>query len=181
MPPMPTTPDRQRAGYYRPDRLNADNSIGYLMRNVLSGLRRTIDSQCVALDLTHAQWLPLYKLWHGQGGTLAELARSCDTDPGAMTRMVDRLEQKGLLRRERSTSDRRVVNLALTEEGMHVAQRVPGVVAAALNQRLTGFREDEVEALIDYLRRMLANAEADPASAPAGPAARSTPAERASA
>ena len=48
---------------------------------------------------TFPQWLPLYKLHMGEATTVAELARECQLDTGAMTRLLDRLEAKGLCRR----------------------------------------------------------------------------------
>jgi DNA-binding MarR family transcriptional regulator len=56
-------------------------------------------------------------LRRSRASTVAELARELNTDPGAMTRLLDRLECKGLCRRSRSTDDRRVVNIELTPEG----------------------------------------------------------------
>jgi DNA-binding MarR family transcriptional regulator len=64
-----------------------------------------------------------------EGDTVAGLARDLEIDPGAMTRSLDRLEAKGLVRRERSTQDRRVVRLVLTGEGRKVARKVPTVLA----------------------------------------------------
>ena len=62
---------------------------------------------------------PLFLILQGRATTLAELSRELQIDAGALTRTLDRLEAKGLCRRERSTEDRRVVNLALTDESRH--------------------------------------------------------------
>ncbi|MET0335723.1 MAG: MarR family transcriptional regulator, partial [Rhizobacter sp.] len=82
------------------------------------------------------------------------------TDPGATTRMLDRLEAKGLCKRVRSTEDRRVVNLELTPDGDAAADMVPPALAEVMNSHLAGFSKTEWQALLGYLRRMLANAEA---------------------
>ena len=52
--------------------------------------------------------------------TPAELCRHLSLDSGSMTRMLDRLEQKGLLARKRSEQDRRQVQLVLTEDGQRL-------------------------------------------------------------
>ena len=75
--------------------------------------------------LTNAQWVPLLKLYMGSASTVAELARECQLDAGGMTRLLDRLETKGLVRRVRSSEDRRVVNLELTEPGRAAAKHIP--------------------------------------------------------
>jgi DNA-binding MarR family transcriptional regulator len=150
---MPKTPTFYRAQGYRPE-----DSVGYLMRRVLSSLAHEIEHQLEASDLTNAQWLPLLRLSMGQGSTVAELARGCELDAGAMTRLLDRLEAKGLCRRVRSVADRRVVNIELTEEGRAAALGIPVVLSGVQNACLAGFSTEEFETLKSFLRRMLANA-----------------------
>jgi DNA-binding MarR family transcriptional regulator len=107
--------------------------------------------------LTNAQWIPLFKLYMGKASTVAELARECQLDAGAMTRTLDRLEAKDLCRRVRSESDRRVVNIALTDAGLTAAAEIPHVLSRVQNANLSGFSADEFETLKGYLRRILVN------------------------
>jgi DNA-binding MarR family transcriptional regulator len=95
-----------------------------------------------------------------EGNTVAGLSRDLEIDPGSMTRSLDRLEAKGLVTRERSTEDRRVVHLVLTDEGRKVARKVPAVLAEVLNRHLEGFQEEEWQLLLQFLTRMLANGDA---------------------
>lgn len=148
------------AVFYRPGMYRADTSVGHLMRKVLSSILAQADAQLAPLDLTHAQWLPLFKLAMKECGTAADLARDLEIDPGAMTRSMDRLEAKGLVRRERSCTDRRVVQLALTPEGKQLADQVPAVLADVLNGHLADFSQSEWQQLLVFLQRMLANGEA---------------------
>lgn len=147
------------AEFYRPNEYTADESVGYLLRRILTSLKSETDKRLEPHGLTNAQWEPLFKLKKCQNATVAELAREMQTDPGATTRMLDRLEAKGLCKRVRSTSDRRVVNVELTPEGEAAAERVPPALAAVMNEHLAGFSKTEWQALVGYLRRMLANAE----------------------
>ncbi len=130
------------------------------MRKVLSSILAQADAQLAVHGLTYVQWLPLYKLVMDEGNTLASLARELSIDPGAMTRSLDRLAAKGLLRRERSSEDRRVVHLVLTDEGRKVAKEVPAVLAQVLNGHLRGFSLDEWQLLLQLLQRMLDNGDA---------------------
>ena len=155
LPELPDCPAFYVAGQHRPDR-----SVGYLMRKVLGSVLAQVDAPLSAYGLTYVQWLPLFKLVMKEVNTVAGLARELDIDPGAMTRSLDRLEAKGLVRRERSTADRRVVHLVLTDEGRKVARKVPTVLAAVLNGHLRGFSEAEWQQLLEFLGRMLANGEA---------------------
>ena len=72
-----------------------------------------------------------------------------------MTRMIDRLERKGFVRRVRSADDRRKVDLELTPEGRAVHPKLIAAVVKVLNRRLSGFSGDEVNELESYLKRML--------------------------
>ncbi len=147
-------------GFYSADGYKQEESCGYLMKSVMASISHQVDRRLVGHDLTHAQWVPLFKLAHGECGTVAELARTLQSDPGAMTRALDRLEAKGLVARVRSSEDRRVVNLELTEAGREVAAVVPAVLAEVLNLHLAGFTESEWRSLLSMLTRMRANGEA---------------------
>jgi DNA-binding MarR family transcriptional regulator len=78
-----------------------------------------------------------------------------------MSRMLDRLEEKDLVRRERSESDRRVVNLHLTAKGRKVANKIWPIVVDGMHVHLDGFKKEELVVLNDLLARMLANGARD--------------------
>lgn len=148
------------ADFYDAAGYSSDNSIGYLMRRIMLMIVNQADKRLESLDLTQAQWGPLFLIHQGRATTLAELSRELQIDAGALTRTLDRLEAKGLCKRERSTADRRVVNLALTTEGAKVSSAVPEVLADVHNHLLAGFSREEWESLMAMLKRLLVNAEA---------------------
>ncbi len=150
---------RQVASFYKAEGGCASDSVGYLMRRVLFALTQDTDKRLEPHGLTHAQWGPLFMMRKAGSATVAELARELEIDPGAMTRLLDRLEVKGLCKRVRSVDDRRVVNLALTAEGEKAADKVPVALAEVMNVHLTGFSKAEWQTLKGFLRRMLDNAE----------------------
>lgn len=144
-------------GLYLPDNYRADESVGYLVRVLHQSLQRHIDQRMQPYDLTAMQWGPLFLLAQGKGNTAALLAREAGTDAGAMTRMLDRLEAKGLIRRVRSAEDRRVVHLELTADGISAAGQIPQGLCGALNHHLQDFSQTELSHLKSLLRRMIAN------------------------
>ena len=145
--------------FFRPDNYEPDDSVGYLMRRILSLMSQGVERELEPAGLTNAQWLPLLKLQMGAASTVAELARECDLDTGSMTRLLDRLEAKGLCRRVRSLDDRRVVNLALTAAGRIAAKEIPQRLCRVQNQLLAGFSEDEWRLLTLFLRRIADSAQ----------------------
>ncbi|HSB23160.1 MAG TPA: MarR family transcriptional regulator [Burkholderiaceae bacterium] len=133
------------------------DSVGHQLFNVMLLMRREVDRRMLEHDLTDAQWKPLWMLKLGRATNAIELAREMGIDAGAVTRMLDRLEAKGLLARVRSEADRRVVHLRLTPAGEAVAKKVPFVLASVNNDFLRGFSEPEWKQLRKLLVRMADN------------------------
>lgn len=154
----PAAPDR--AAFYDPENYQPNESIGYMMRRIFNTVTAEVDRELEPSGLTSAQWVPLLKLHMGAGSTVAELARGCQQDAGSMTRLLDRLEAKGMVRRVRSGEDRRVVNIELTDEGRAAAKKIPAVLCGVQNAHMRGFTIEEWQTLKGLLRRILDNAAA---------------------
>jgi DNA-binding MarR family transcriptional regulator len=142
---------------YDGNRYEVADSVGYQLFNLMTLMRREVDLRMAAHGLTDAQWKPLWMLKIGRATTAIELARELDVDAGAVTRLVDRLEAKGLVERLRSETDRRVVHLRLSPDGDAVVAQVPHVLAAVNNDFLSGFGEEEWKQLRKLVERMAAN------------------------
>lgn len=142
-----------------PGDLAADRNVGLLIRHLHGLMHRVIDSGTLPLGLTASQWRPLLLIKHKNIDTPAELARVMNVDTGAMTRLLDRLEAKGIVRRERIPEDRRVVKVILTSDGHTVTDQILPVISNALNLHLQGFSEDETRMLLALIKRMISNGE----------------------
>lgn len=157
--PVRTRPEPPpETAFYDPENYQPSESLAYLMRRIINVFAAAVDSELEPKGLTNAQWVPLFKLHMGGGSTVAELARGCQQDAGSMTRMLDRLEAKGLVRRVRSGEDRRVVNIELTDEGLSAAREIPAVLCGVQNAHMRGFTVEEWQLLKGMLRRILDNA-----------------------
>lgn len=132
-------------------------SVGHQLVGLVQMMRREVELRMARHDLTDAQWRPLWLLKTGRATTAIELAREACVDAGAITRMVDRLEDKGLVERVRSETDRRVVHLRLTPAGEAAAARIPHVLASVNNDFLQGFSEREWKQLRRMVERMTDN------------------------
>ena len=148
------------ADFYCADGYCAEESVSYLMKRVMLSIVQQADKRLGAHGLTSAQWGPLLRLQNRGASTVAELARWLQIDAGAMTRLLDRLEKKGLCKRVRSTEDRRVVQVELTPDGEAAIVAVPAVMAEVMNAHLAGFSKSEWQAMKTYLDRMLKAGEA---------------------
>jgi DNA-binding MarR family transcriptional regulator len=116
------------------------------------------DPEVAALEVSAAQYVIIATLAEQEANSSAQLCKSFSYDAGAMTRMVDRLEAKGLLARRRCTDDRRLVNLELTEAGKAIFPKLKLLAMEVQNRFLRGFSEAEVQALQEFLCRILKNA-----------------------
>jgi DNA-binding MarR family transcriptional regulator len=131
--------------------------IGRLIKQVFSSLVRGVDQHMQPLELTAMQWEPILLLFLDRADTVAALARESSVNCSAMTRMLDRLEEKQLVRRRRSDDDRRVVHLELTDKGLRVGDEIQPLINAELKRHLRDFSDKEISTLKDFLRRMLEN------------------------
>jgi DNA-binding MarR family transcriptional regulator len=116
-----------------------------------------IDRELESYDVTSAQYIIMGQLAYSLADSSSGLCKGIAYDPGAMTRMVDRLEAKGLIRRVRSEDDRRAVKLDLTDEGKALFPKMRVKVIGVLNHLLRGFTKSEARQLEGLLQRMLAN------------------------
>jgi DNA-binding MarR family transcriptional regulator len=149
------------SAFYCGESYQTDDSIEHLMRRIVTAVCRAVESRMCGPDsLTYPQWVPLYKLYSGEASSVAELARACELDTGAMTRLLDRIEAKGFCRRVRSPEDRRVVNIELTANGSVAVKELPYVLSRVQNEHLAGFADEEWDQLKEYLRRIFDNAQA---------------------
>jgi DNA-binding MarR family transcriptional regulator len=136
-----------------------DESIGYLMARAKSAMSNTVTQHTMTeLGITSTQASILFMLATGRCTAAVDLARDYGIDASAVTRLIDRLEKRGLLYRSRSQEDRRVVKLELTDEGYALAAKMPALFRQAIETMTTGFSVDELDTLRTLLRRMLLNA-----------------------
>jgi len=146
------------ASLYDAKTFDPDRGIGRLLSRVKMGLQEALDRELAPFDITSAQYVILVNLAHGEADSASELCKGVSYDPGAMTRMLDRLERKGLIRRVRCGDDRRKVILQLTDEGKAVYPKLVAVHVKVLNHFLRNFSKTQAGQLETLLRRMLANA-----------------------
>ncbi|PWB31490.1 MarR family transcriptional regulator [Pseudomonas sp. SDI] len=130
-------------------------TIGMLLGRAALVKDRILDTHLQAFGVTAAQFKVL--IINAQYGvdTPAELCRYLALDSGSMTRMLDRLEQKQLILRQRCPDDRRQVRLALTEEGQKLADQLPHIGAAAMNEVVGVLEPGELATLEQILTKVL--------------------------
>jgi DNA-binding MarR family transcriptional regulator len=130
----------------------AVNATAVVMR-LARELRTTMDQAFTELDLTSQQAGVLVHVFGGATSPKA-LARLLGTDTAGMTRMLDRLERKGLVRRSADPDDRRALVVDLTDEGRAVVPALPAVFERVGAELVDGLDPRQV---LTTLERLLAN------------------------
>lgn len=130
-----------------------------LVRQLQSCLVDHVGRRLSDLDMPFLQWALMLRLGRRGPCTLAELARELRADGATLMRAVDRAEDRGLLSRERCTTDRRLVYLQPTEAGQKVIERIWSEVVWVQQRYLEGFSDGERQQLLGFLERMAVNAE----------------------
>jgi DNA-binding MarR family transcriptional regulator len=153
--------------YFRADNFNCRQSMGYLTRRVQNLTNPHAEAIFADQDLTFTQWICLMGLREGVAETSADLARHLNHDAGAVTRVVDELEKRGFVRRERSKSDRRVVKLILTPQGRAVARMHVPPIIDFWNRATDEFSAQEIKQLLDLMSRLIERLEKEPMRQPA--------------
>lgn len=144
---------------YDPRNFDPATSVGRLMTMVKAAMMEALDRELAPFDITAAQFVIIVRLANCEAATTpSSLCKGGSYDPGAMTRMIDRLEHKGLVRRVRSPEDRRKISVELTREGRAAYPKLIVGAVGVLNHFMRGFSKAEARQLEAYLRRILANA-----------------------
>ena len=143
---------------YDPKTFVPGRSLGYLVNRARTEILSAIDRELAAMDVTSAQYIVMAQLSYKLADSASQLCKSISYDPGAMTRMIDRLEAKGFVKRVRCPDDRRASNLELPAEGRAAFPKMRDTVVQVLNRFLRGFSKTEVRELESLLQRVIDNA-----------------------
>ncbi|WP_233855446.1 MarR family winged helix-turn-helix transcriptional regulator [Paraburkholderia sp. HD33-4] len=141
--------------HYTPESFSQTPSVGFLLTKARNLITAEMDSALKDLDITGRQMGILLAMQRGLAATPFELSKMLSVDTGLMTRMLDKLETKRLLKRSRSVDDRRVVNLVLTQKGEEIAAEIPNIAPEVLNARLKTLTTAEFEELCRLLCKFI--------------------------
>jgi len=141
--------------FYNVDTLEAQTSIGFLVKRCGGLMSQLAERRFAAERVSFTQWVVLANLGRFERLTATELSAETGHDMGAMTRVVDDLEKEGMVRRERTERDRRVVEIMLTPEGRRYLQAGKRIVVDLQNSLVEPFSREDLETLIALLQRMM--------------------------
>jgi DNA-binding MarR family transcriptional regulator len=123
----------------------------------LMGAERRLRSRRQAEgQLTFGHMRALHLLGEQERATAGELAKAADLNPASMTAMLDQLERDDIVRRERSETDRRIVDVTLTKNGRALLTRHRTAWEARWQEAVGDLPDADLEAALRVMRRIAA-------------------------
>lgn len=142
-----------------PEHFDLDAAIGFVVGRTCHFMRKAFQKTFAdaGYTVTPEEWVLLNRLWAQDGQRHAELAASTVRDRTTVTRLLDSMADKGLVRRETDPDDRRGVLIWLTSEGAALKGRLIPVAQGLLARATRGISETELEDCRRTLGKFQAN------------------------
>lgn len=137
------------------------DQLGSLIHDAGRLLRKNFEKRGQEHGLSSAQWRLLVRVVREQNPTQARLAELMEIEPISVSRLIDRMEQGGWVRRCAHETDRRVNRVVPTDKSLSAYSAIKAVAAEVYEEALAGVDEDMRAALISALALMVANLSSD--------------------
>lgn len=133
--------------------------IGYKAELLTKALKKALarEFKSSGYDVTAYQWILLYKLWEEDGISQKELSLRTFMDTPTITRMIDVMEKKGLVKREKNNEDRRKVKISLTNKGIELEHNLVPIVEKHHEHALQNIKESEFKNIKRLMNQIIEN------------------------
>ncbi len=139
-----------------------DDFPPYLLNRIVNRLNTNLTDELKTIGVTLQQYRILAVLVARDERNVGELAVYTVTEQSTLSKMLDRMEEAGLVVREPDPKDRRVVQISITESGQAAYERILPIAMKHYHRALLGLTEEEHETLVDLLHRVLENVRRSP-------------------
>lgn len=130
--------------------------VGRLVNRAQVELTEALDRELARFDISAAQYVILSTLAAGRADTSVQICKEISYSRGAMTRMLDRLEHKHMIRRVPYADNRRSVKLELTDEAKAIFPTLRAAATTVIDRYLGAFDSPELQQFETLLEKMLA-------------------------
>ena len=134
-----------------------DQGIASLVFHLSRHLATALERRVAPFDVTAQQAALLIRASTTRDASPSRLASGLGTDNAGITRLLDRLEAKGLVARRTSPTDRRAIVIEPTDAGRALVPQLLPAFRGVTAQLLAGFSVQEAAVLQAMLRRLLSN------------------------
>lgn len=135
----------------------APYTLGYKIKLVSQLMYRDFLKRLEPYGLTPFHYVVLCCLWEEDGLSASDIADKLKQLGATLTGVVDRMEERKLVSRERNPDDRRIVRIWLTDEGKRLMKVLPTTSVEASKKATEGISEVEQEAVLKLLNQIVHN------------------------
>jgi MarR family transcriptional regulator, organic hydroperoxide resistance regulator len=135
----------------------APYGVGYRIKFLAQLSSRRFQEKLEPFGLTPFHWVVLCCLWEEDGLPTSTICGKLQQVGGTLTGVLDRMEERNLIRRERDVRDRRIWRIWLTEEGNRLREVLPPLAKTLIDQAMDGIPETDRQHLSRMLDQIIAN------------------------
>jgi DNA-binding MarR family transcriptional regulator len=131
--------------------------ISFLMADASRLFRRAFDAEARSIGITGQQWRVLAALARHPGIKQGQVADLMEVEPITLSRMIDRLQESGMVERRADPADRRAWCLHLTDQAIPLVEEMRAIANRLLEVALDGFKPEELTSFADFVERFRNN------------------------
>ncbi|MDM5270915.1 MarR family transcriptional regulator [Sulfurovum sp. zt1-1] len=142
-------------------KFDMDRSLGFVLNRTAIASKNSFNQMIKNYGISPEQWSVIFRVVEQNGISQKELAYSTYKDQGNLTRMIDKLIQKGYINREADTDDRRAIKLFSTDKSVALVEEVIPMSSAHNANMTNGLSEEETTTLLELLNKVYENIQKD--------------------
>lgn len=135
----------------------SDKSIAFLIAKTRNILKNELEKELKPYSISYAQRVILIRLCEKDGLTQKELAQDTYFEQSNMTLMLDKLELKGLIKREPKENDRRAYLVTITAQGRELKDLLISLGDNVIERAFRGVSDDQKDELVSLLQTLYEN------------------------
>lgn len=139
------------------EQVRAPYSVGYRIKLLSQLLARKLTERLEPWGLTPFHWVVLCCLWEEDGLPTSSIGEKLQQVGGTLTGVLDRMEERGLIRRERDCRDRRIWRIWLTDAGRELESVLPAIAVELREEAMQNISYADREKFCTILKQVIAN------------------------
>ncbi|WP_276620223.1 MarR family winged helix-turn-helix transcriptional regulator [Syntrophomonas wolfei] len=134
--------------------MELDQCLNFVLTKAQQSVHQLFKAELIPHGVTPGQYSVLKCLWKDNGQTVKQLAEHLYLDSSTVTGILDRMEQKGLIKKKADPKDRRALQVLLTEKGQDLEEPLTQAILNANKKALRQMDENQFESLKELLHKL---------------------------
>ena len=134
--------------------MELDQCLNFVLTKAQQSVHQLFKAELIPHGVTPGQYSVLKCLWKDNGQTVKQLAEHLYLDSSTVTGILDRMEQKGLIKKTADPKDRRALQVLLTQKGQALEEPLSQAILNANKKALQEMNDKEYESLKELLHKL---------------------------